>query len=141
MTMIKGKLTAEFLKSHNVNFKPKSAKEVEFLQRRFFAMGIKWASEGDKVVRNIDRCLQDGLNVDNGRLYYGNDTNKTYYTATAAHLSKELPREYWTVEDRVDHLEKKVDGLTERLDRILAILEPKQLQKPPLVARKAGRKP
>ncbi len=136
--MSKGKLTAAFVKANHIYFEPASRREAEFVLRSLFKLGVVWNSDGSKRIKDIDECLNGGMNVDHGgKIYLGKDTNKPFIKASAMDFPGVKPKDFWPIEERIDHLEGKVDALSKKLDRILEILEPSILQKPSPVRKAA----
>lgn len=144
------KLSADFFRAHErVVFQPKDARTAEEIQKRLFALGVYWGNERHAVaVQKVDECVQSGMTVWNGEIYYGVSTlNSTAVQAKLEDLppvavqpprpvmpavappqtNEELARAVDGLTRRLAALEARFDTLErveEKLDRLLGVLDP-----------------
>lgn len=124
---VKQLLTQEFLRAHNVIFSPKNEKEAEAISQALIKSGFEWAH--GKRPDNV-RLVADGIvsKMDDMKIYRLPSRNYDYHTATATDFPHLAGGEFLTTEEFIDRkfnaLAARVQLLEEKLDRVLALLEP-----------------
>lgn len=117
-------LTAAFLKAHNVNFRPATVAEAEYIQRRLLAMGMSWKN-GETTVKNTADIVTKGMNTEKGIIYNGVDTNKPAVLARVGDFPDFDEVDLLSpMEREVALLRREVVALGAKLDRVLAAVEP-----------------
>lgn len=128
------KLSVEFLRASNMNFRPKTEREAELLQRYFLRMGMQW-QDGTVGIQKISACLERGFNVDKSKFYATHDSNAI--NVDVAQLPKIASDELLSDKELIIKLRGQVKGLRAevkdlhgKVDRLLAVLEPRDIGKP-----------
>lgn len=138
--MSKSKLSADFIRANNVTFAPATSTEATAIQKWLFRHGIKWADSKD-TVSYIKECMQHGMVVQSGKIYWNNG-GVSGLPATIGDLDKSFKTPEEKTQTKIDRLEREVKALHAKIDLLVTMLTPANLEKPPLVAKKAaGRTP
>lgn len=136
------KVTAEFCKKHTLAFSPATAEETIFIQRKLFALGLRWASAQGKRITLIDECIDTGMLVSNGCIYYhpsNGDKEKAVFCTSAQFDEPFDPRApenaFVLPEHRVflrafNELSERMAAMEQKLDRLCAAVEPQAIDKP-----------
>lgn len=128
-------LTKEFLLSNNVIFNAKTAEAARAIQLALFDAGFAWPGSKGRDMMDV-AFLHDGF-VSKGehrKIYRGPSRKYPYYTATAAdfpHLSGS--EDILSADERLDRrfnaLAARMEAVEQKLDRVLALLEPAETGK------------
>jgi|GEM_PF-2623156 len=124
------KITREYALGHRLVFYPKSTDEARTIQEAIFKMGFGW-SDNDKAAKNLQDCVDTGILLDHGKLYY----NPTKSSANIVCQTEMLDENYLPpVEKRMQEmfniLMMRIDDLSEQIARIEKQISPDTLEKP-----------
>lgn len=133
------KITQDYLSRNNVVFYPQTTDEARMIQQKLFDCGICWSDHKDKHVRDALKCTEAGMvskATEGGVLYTGPSLDYAYvvksledfgdFDVTATMNAREL------------FLLSRIDMLSEKMDRIIDLLEPKTLSKSGLDLKPSG---
>ncbi len=136
-------LTAEFIKSTRVVFRPQTPEEAVAIQQWMFRHGIAW-KEGKMEVGHIGECVSKGMVVDGGHLLHSPSSSPAFI-ANLRDLDGINPDDFLTPEQKMDRrigaLETSVGDLHAKVDRLLALLEPQVTLKPQTLRKGGGAAP
>ena len=93
-------------------------------------MGFKW-SDGTKDVQYVNECVQKGILLDHGELYYNPSKSDRNILCTVQQLDENyMPPLERKVTDMFNTLMARMDALQAQMDRIEKRFEPEALEKP-----------
>lgn len=114
-------LTPQFLQTNHVFFRPESAAEAEYIQRRLFELGVVWHSGGTSI-KEIGR---EGMNVDRGgKLFAGEDASKPYVLASAKNFPDFDAHDILPMREQIISLRNEIMTLNAKIDRLLEMRHP-----------------
>lgn len=136
----------ERLLTVGVSFRPETAVESARVQRMLMAMGFVWR-DGDTAICEHSKCTSRGLTAQGGRLSLvgENATDTTHYESCKALLSLDI-EDVMGVSSlplmrAFRHVAANQRVIEGKLDRLLAVLEPQTIGKPPMLRKDGGNKP
>ena len=136
-------LTAEFIKSSRVVFRPKTPAEVAAIQQWMFRNGIIW-KDGKSEVSYVAQCIAKAMIIEHGMIMYSPSAAPAF-EANSRDLDGITQDDFLTAEERMNRriaaLETSVAGLHGKLDQLIELLAPAKLGKPVSVVKKAGHQP
>lgn len=136
----------ERLLATGVSFKPETAVESARVQRMLMAMGFVWR-DGDTAICEHDNCMTRGLHAQAGRLSIirENETGLVRYESCKALLSLDIEDVMGVstlpLMRAFRHVAAKQRVIEGKLDRLLAVLEPQTIGKPPVLRKSGSAKP
>ena len=124
------KITRAYALANRLVFAPASADEAIVIQERLFAMGFKWA-DGKSDVTKVNECVQTGILLEYGELYYNPSKNDRNIPCTVHQLDENyMPPLERKMTDMFNTLMARMDDLQAQMDRIEKRFEPETLKKP-----------
>lgn len=129
MTEHNQRLTKEFLQKNNVVFHPRTREEATVVLKNLFKMDFAWAN-GHTEVGWLKESIAGGILILDGKIYHGPDPARKYIVCDVA----QLDGNWVPFEERVMALfneqAERQKRIEEKLDRLLAEIEPKEIDKP-----------
>jgi hypothetical protein len=124
-------ITKEFCIDKNLVFYPQTAAEAEFIQRKIFSFGYKWADNIGNRILDFNTQTSRGLVLAHGTLYYNpvDHYEGTGLLCTSAQLDKNYVPPL-SLEQQVQALAAEVTALHKTIDAIYEAVSPKTLDKP-----------
>lgn len=133
------KITPAYARANRLVFAPASVDEAIAIQTRIFAMGFHWANGGTDVEK-VNECVQTGILLDHGELYYNPTKNDRNIPCTIHQLDENyMPPLERKMTDMFNTLMARMDDLQAQMDRIEKRFEPETLQKPAHKLRPSGK--
>jgi hypothetical protein len=124
------KITREYALGHRLVFFPKSTEEAQAIQEAIFKMGFYWA-DGDKEVKKLPECVDKGILLDHGKLYYHPTKSSANIVCQTEMLDENyLPPAEKRMQEMFNTLMARIDDLSEQIARIEKQVGPDELQKP-----------
>ena len=124
------KITRAFALANRLVFAPASVDEAIAIQERIFAMGFKWA-DGETAVQKVNECVQKGVLLDHGVMYYDPTKSAHNIPCTVHQLDENyMPPLERKMTDMFNTLMARMDELQAQMDRIEKRFEPEALEKP-----------
>ena len=132
------KITREFCQGKRLLFFPRTEDEAICIQRKFFALGYKWA-DGDGAVKRAELCVKKGMVLNDGQLYDspGSESLQKGFLCTA----DQFDDAYKTDRELLLDLFNRLAAIEKQQAEILAELRPQQLDKPISGKKAAGAGP
>lgn len=131
------KITREFFKKKpDVVLRPQTKEDAVLIQKALAKMGVKWAG-GQRVGSYVSKCVQNGMLVAQFKLYYfSTPVNPTTATiSTADFLTGTNAYDLMSEPEKLRHDFNLLSG---KVDRILELLEARQLPTIPTKPRTTG---
>jgi hypothetical protein len=123
------KITRDYALANRLVFTPSSPDEAIAIQERIFAMGFKWAN-GVTEVQNVNECVQTGMLLDHGELYYHPSKSDRNIPCTIHQLDESyMPPLERKMTEMFNTLMARMDTLQEQMDRIERRLGPETIEK------------
>lgn len=124
------KITPEYALGHKLVFFPKSTDEAQAIQEAIFKMGFSWADD-DKGVKKLQECVDKGILLDHGKLYYHPSKSSANIVCQTEMLDENyLPPAEKRMQEMFNTLMARMDQLSEQIARIEKQIGPDALQKP-----------
>ncbi len=134
------KFTAEMCQQKSFVFYPESANEASFIQKLLFAMRCAWAYSFERQVVYVRECVEKGITVTKGALYYGADANaepctidqfeESFDENNPDHLDLHMtPEQKLLFRQMTAQMTEHLDRLEEKIDAVHAELTPKWIEK------------
>jgi hypothetical protein len=116
---MKDRITLQSAAGLELIFHPKSDEECAHLQERLFALGFRW-SNGEKNVQNIAQCVQGGLVLLDGKIYFSMDGSERQFISCSIDQVDPgyVPPEQQFLVEMFTRLSAKVDALSDKVDRL-----------------------
>jgi len=124
------KITRAYALANRLVFAPETAEEAVVIQECLFAMGFKWAG-GATEVQKVNECVQTGILLDYGELYYNPAKSDRNVPCTVHQLDENyMPPLERKMTEMFNTLMARMDDLQAQMDRIEKRFEPETLKKP-----------
>jgi hypothetical protein len=129
------KITRESAYGEKLLLFPKNAGEAKALQKALLAEGFIWV-DGNKSVEHIEECVNRGLVLMDGKIYHRSEGDTTTYTVCPLSQAErdvapaapdrvspnQIPQDQ--VLQLFNKLSARIDGLSEKIDRMYGELYP-----------------
>ena len=119
------RLTKEFLKANTIGFFPSTPAEAAYIQQCLFELDARWPAGGQCVWNPAD-CVQKGISVLNGVIYFFNQER----------LIKAIICDVRSLSDHLDApsvaMQRRIDALEKEIAELKATFKPAKLAKPAL---------
>ncbi len=108
-------LTPEYCRRHRLIFYPKTMDEAIFIQERLSEFSIRWVS-GEPVGNFARECVDKGMLVDNGALYYNPERKPGDVVCDSSQFDKKyIPPDRAFLLEQFNKMAEKIDALSSRV--------------------------
>lgn len=92
-------LTKSFCEKNRLHFLPLSKGEARYIQRRLLDYGFYW-SGGNRNVKNVQECVDNGITLAGGIIYHGLNRNESWIDADISQFPGFDPRSLMTQSEK-----------------------------------------
>lgn len=111
-------LTFEFCHSHRLVFQPRTGEEALLIQQRLRDYGIIWANS-DSVGSKIQECVEKGMAVESGKLYYNPTQSPDNILCSADQFDRNyIPEDRRFILEQFNKLAGRLDDIVTRLEAL-----------------------